>query len=36
MKTGNDLFEPKLVQTCDNDLLMKQAVKKQLASPNFA
>jgi len=34
-KTNSDLFEPKLIQIGDNDLLIRQLVKNQFVSPNF-
>jgi len=34
-RTNSDLFEPKLVQIGDSDLLTRQLVKNQFVSPNF-
>jgi hypothetical protein len=33
---GSDLFEPKLIQMSDNNVLTKQLIKNQLVSPNSA
>jgi hypothetical protein len=33
---GSDLFEPKLVQMSDNNVLTEQLVKNQLVSPDSA